>query len=161
MTRPIRFLIRKLSIALHRSRKETHIMPLRNIRNAVVLLDWKAPDCAKTAELAKEFFGRRSIGVFIIDASGRNSFNIFGRLRRRVRIPAKGKGKRAENLFISLVTEACYAEEYEARCSRAVFKIGRNKFSKPVYDMELGRGRKPYSQVEAFLAIKDYLEKVV
>lgn len=111
----------------------TSITPLSEIRNAVVLVDWNGSDIRETIEKAQEFFSGKGIGLTVLNP-GKKDFTIFGRLKKRIRLPEGKKDKRAEDLFVSLATGNSFAEEYEALSSPASFKIGRSFFNPGIYD---------------------------
>lgn len=132
MKNPLIQLIRLIALRRGASHVATKLLPLSQIHEAVVFVDSDAPDFGKTEREVRDFFAERKIDCTIFSAS-KPSLNIAGYLRKKVRLR---KPTRSEQLFISLVADPeCFAAEYEAKCSRAIFKIGRCLYRPDVFDL--------------------------
>lgn len=153
-------IIRRCSINHNRSKTPTSLLPVREFKDAVVLLDWEANDVQQTSEAVLDFFKKEGIKVTYISV-GKKGLNMFGRFKNRDRLPEGRKVKRHEDLFLSLLPGSTYAEEFEAFCSPAKFKIGRGVFKKRVYDFQITDPEGIVnSQYDVFAAVVDYLKKI-
>lgn len=153
-------IIRKCSIAASRSKIRTSLVPLAEMRSVTVLLDGIEPGAPDTEFAINNFFSLYGYHVNIMKLTG-SELNIFGRIKKKYRFYDGVAAGRHEDLFISLLTGSTYAEEYEAHCSPARFKIGRSQFKTGVYDFLVSDPKnKPYSQKEVFVAIADFLNKI-
>lgn len=153
-------IIRRCSVRSGRSKTPTTLLPLRELKEAVVLLDWGAPDAQQTSDAIMAFFRKAGIKVTFIK-SGIKGLNSFGRFRNCDRLPEGRKVRRHEDLFLSLLPGSSYAEEFEAFCSPAKFKIGRGVFRDRVYDFQITDPDGAVSgQREVFETVRDFLSKI-
>lgn len=153
-------IIRRCSISHNRSKTPTSLLPLRELKDAVVLLDWNASDAQQTSDAVLAFFKEKGIKLTYI-SQGEKGLNIFGRLKTRDRLPEGRKVKRHEDLFLSLLPGSTYAEEFEAFCSPAKFKIGRGVFRNRVYDFQITDPEGTVSsQSDVFAAVRDFMLKI-
>lgn len=159
MKNPLIILLRRLALRSGASKVPTCIMPLDSVRSATVLVYPGAEDSEETAAAVKAFFDPRGISVTVICPS-KGDINWLGFLKGRVR-GAKVK-PRHEDLFISLSDSPEYfAAEYEARCSTALFKVGRFQLEGDIFDLVVSSpSAVPVSQSAAFAAIQEYLSKI-
>lgn len=160
MSNFIENIIHRNSIRHRRSKTPTTLLPLRELKEAIVLLDWNAPDAQQTSDALVAFFGKAGIKVTFIKP-GSKGLNPFGRFKNRDRLPEGRKVRRHEDLFLSLLPGSSYAEEFEAFCSPARFKIGRGVFRDRVYDFHITDPEGAVSsQYEVFGTVRDFLLKI-
>lgn len=155
MQNPIRILLRKLALRRNRSKLTHSILPLSIITHATVLVDSSKEDSAQTCGAVKQFFDYRQIPVTIY-CPGEADLDFLGTIKKKRRI-AVPEG--AVELFICLIEdEGSFLAEYESRCSRASFKVGRCEFGGGIFDMTLltPEGTEA-SQATAFSSAKNYL----
>jgi hypothetical protein len=160
MNGPITKFFRSLALRKNASTVPTRMTPLREIKSATVFVDSAAEDAESTCNAVRQFFGNMNIPVSIF-CPDKSQLNWLGYLKDDVR--GSRQQPRKEDLFISLVDLPEYfADEFEARCSTAAFKVGRRQLGGNVYDMVVSSSRNaPSSQSEAFSYIKDYLNKLI
>ncbi len=157
MKNPVQYLLRLITLKRNGSRAPHGLCPLGRIRSATVLLDSSAEDFGAVLASVKRYFDAHNIPVHIL-APAKGDFDLLGTLKKRFRGPRAEQG--SGELFISLVDspESFYAE-YEARCSRACFKLGRRQLPGDIFDMVvLAPENSPaVSQSAVFEEIKNYL----
>lgn len=106
---------RYLSIGSHRSKVPTGIVPLKEIRKAVVFVDTADDGLEPTKVRIKKFFGDNGISTTFISA-------------------ADAKLRTQSDLFIAVNGHKSVDEEYAASASSARFKVGRHQLKRQVYD---------------------------
>ena len=165
MKNPILSFCRWLALRRSHSTVPTRLLPLKKLRSATVFVDAKDPlqeDTETVCRAVRQFFEYQGIPVRIL-CPQKQDIDLIGRLKPRVR--GTRKEPRQEDLFVSLVPAAgdC-AEEYEARCSTARFKVGRYPLSGRVYDLVVAAPADAElaqtTQMAAFSIIKDCLGKI-
>lgn len=152
----------------------TSILPLDEIKSAVVFFDADIPGCAQTIALIQDYFTSRGkkVTVFALSLGAqllsegmqkatfihKDNINWFGRIKRGKRHPATDM---QEDLFVSLFESDKYPVEYAARCSKARFKAGRSQLSGDTYDLVIveSEGRH-LSQNQAFDAIMKFISMI-
>lgn len=153
-------LIRKVSVLSNRSKIPTSILPLNKIKSVVVIMDGMEPGAEDTAFDMMAFFEMVYVKATIIRIDNTN-INSIGRLKNSVRYPGGKSVGRNEDLFISLLTDGTFVEEYEALCSPAKFKIGRSKFKSITYDILIQDPSGVHcNQRDAFKTISYFLRKI-
>lgn len=142
----------------HRSRVETAILPLGSIRKALVLIDSTEEGYGLAEKEVRDFFEGLGIEALIVCPT-KKDLDIVGRVRRKIIAP--GGAPFAEDLFISLYPVNRFETRYEAICSPARFKIGRDYIKGDIFNIVVRNpeGSSP-SQSEAFGTIRDLLEKI-
>lgn len=157
MKNPILLLCRWYVLRRDRSGEPTSLLPLRKVHSVTVLVDTEAAeeDSARISRAARQFFDYQGIPVRILSPA-RKDLDLIGRIKGQVR------GSREEDLFISLAASPDnFTAEYEARCSKARFKVGRCSLPGRVFDLVVAAPESgETSQAAAFAAIKDYLNKI-
>lgn len=137
------------------------IAPLSKIKTVLILVDWNGIEKAETVKLAREFFDRKGVALFIINPRPKD-FNILGHIRKRSYQPGGRRLLRHEDLLISLATGSTRAEKYELRNTTAFFKIGRSTFRKQPYDILITDGKdRVESQKDVLATILNHLTKIV
>ena len=157
MKNPFVLLLRAIALKRNESRSPHCLHPLREIKAATVLLDTAAEDTAAVKSAVKQYFDYHGITVRIF-CPGSRDLDLMGTLKRKVRGPRLDEN--AGEMFISLVDPlADFCSEYEARCSRACFKVGRRQLPGDVFDLVIlsPEGTEPPSQSAVFSEIKNYL----
>ena len=156
MQNPIRILFRKIALRRNRSKIPHSILPLDIISHATVLVDPTKDDAVQTCGAVKQYFGYRNIPVSIFCPSPQE-LDFLGTIRKKSR-PVLPEG--SVELFICLISEeSSFLAEYEAKCSKAAFKIGRCEFDGKVFDMTFfGPEGAEVSQSAVFASVKEYLE---
>ncbi len=157
MKDPVQSLLRLVALKRNASRAPHGLCPLDRIRTATVLLDSSAEDLDAARASVKQYFDYHHIPVHIL-APSKGDCDLLGTIRKKTRGPRAEQG--SGELFISLVDrpESFFAE-YEARCSRACFKVGRHQLPGDVFDLVVlaPEGTPPASQSAVFAEIKNYL----
>ncbi|MCR4859587.1 MAG: hypothetical protein K5910_02860 [Bacteroidales bacterium] len=159
MKNPILNLFRKWSLRRIRCEAPSALLPMKDVRTAVVLIDGRdeGDDSAVAARLVQRLLTDRGIDVKILCARKQN-LDCIGRFKKDARI-ADG-----EDLFLCLATDPdLFAAEYEARSRKARFKVGRRALPGTVYDLVVASPAPdagPDDQSEAFTAILDILDKI-
>lgn len=147
-------LARYIALRKNRSTTKTAILPLSRIKKAFVLIDRTEAEYELAEKMAKEFFKGKGIEAIII-APDKKDLGLLGRIKRKVR------GERQEDLFISLYPINRFEAEYEAKCSSALFKVGRYSFKDNIFDLIVRNRENEFSkQWEVFETIKELLEKI-
>lgn len=156
------------------SKLPTGLIPLREVRSAVVIIDVEDTSFSDCKEAVLSFFKDRKIkgDIFFFDFRKlsreerlitsitttilRRDLGWYGKPRKeKVDLMLKGE----PDMFISLIAQPSYALEYMASCSRARFKAGRS--DAPVFDLVLrDTPEKPLSEFEAFQEIVKLLDKI-
>jgi len=137
----------------------TALTPLSKIKSAVVYVDTSTgEDTQVICRTVQQYFDYHNIPVTIL-CPVRRDLNVYGRLKNHVR---GTRDSRQEDLFISLAASPeNFAAEYEARCSVARFKVGRCKLPDELFDLVVADPEEGgASQIAAFAAIKDFLDKI-
>ena len=134
-----------LILILLGSRKKTGFTPLGKVKKAAVVIDGDAPDAAETEKDIRRFFDARGIAVQVSKAcKGR-----FIKVKRKV------------ELFVSLLPENGWKNEYVSRRSRACFKAGRFPTKKETYDLVVSDPQgKHFPQREVWKTISGIIDKV-
>ena len=155
MQNPVRILFRKIALMRNRSKNQHSILPLSIITHATVLVDPDKEDAAQTCAAVKQYFDYKQIPVTIY-CPGESEIDFLGTIRKKSRKPLP---EAAVELFICLIEdENNFLAEYESRCSKASFKVGRCEFDGKVFDMTLltPEGMEA-TQSTAFASVKNYL----
>ena len=135
----LRTIARFLLMRRHRSKSPTGILPMEEVRSAVVFRDPKEPCPDRDI---KRFFDSYNIPYRIISEFDRDV-------------------RSNEDLFISITAKTSVSERYAASSSRARFKVGRRPVGHNVYDIVLTNPGELYkSESVAFAAICDFLRMV-
>lgn len=157
MKNPILLVCRWYVMRRDRNGEPTSLLPLGKVRSATVLVDTSGGDeeAVRIARAIRQYFDYQGIPVRILSPL-KTDLDLLGRIKERV------KGGREEDLFISLVSSTeNFTAEYEARCSKARFKVGCCSLPGHVYDLVVAAPEQgEASQAAAFAAIKDYLNKI-
>lgn len=159
MIGPVTYLVRRIALKKHASTVPTGLLPLSEVRKAVVLLSAMDPDVEIIRKEAKKFFEPFDIEVLFL-APMKWDINCFGWLKEKSRCP-EGK-ERNEDLFISLEQDRdCFVAEYELKCSTARFKVSRFQLKGDVADISVFNpdGAIPRTP-EAFSVIRDFLLRI-
>ena len=160
MKNPIVAFCRWIALRRDRSTVPTALLPLTKVHEAMVFVDTMTADedSDRVCRAVQQFFDYQGIPVQILCPSKRD-VNWWGYLRKRVR---GTREFRQEDLFISLAASPDnFAAAFEARCSTARFKVGRCQLSGEVFDLVVAVPENgEASQLAAFSAIKDYLNKI-
>lgn len=156
---PVTLLARRIAVKKHASTVPTRILSLSQIKNATVLIDAMDPDLESTKKDAKKFFESHGIQVQFLTPM-KWDINFFGWFKDKFRNP--GGVERREDLFISMVADPDYfASEYELRCSKATFKVGRYQIKGDIVDLSIYNPSSSIPRLpEAFNVIKEYLLKI-
>ncbi len=157
MKNPVQSLLRLIALKRNCSGAPHGLCPLSRIRTATVLLDSSAEDADTARAGVKQYFDYHNIPVRIL-APAKGELDLLGTLKKKVRGPRAQED--SGELFISLVdSPENFCSEYEARCSRASFKVGRRQLPGDVFDMVvLAPENSPeVSQTAVFAEIKNYL----
>ena len=157
MKNPLQTLLRLIALKRNGSGAPHGLCPLSRIRTATVLLDSSAEDVDTARAGVKQYFDYHNIPVRIL-APGKGDLDLLGTLKKKVRGPRAQEG--SGELFISLVdSPESYFSEYEARCSRACFKVGRRQLPGDIFDLVVlaPENSLQVSQSAVFAEIKNYL----
>ena len=158
MEDPLKILARKIALHKHESHVPTSILPLSEIKHVTIFLDTTDADGGQIRKAAREFFEKYDAEVQLINPE-KWEINWYGR-RKKVKsvIADKDVNFETEDLFINLSAEPGFTGEYEARCSKARFKIGRLPLKGDVYDIVVTNTENQLPRSPAvFSVIKDYL----
>ena len=168
--------LRKNVLKRNASTTQTSILPLSKAKSYVAVIDVEDTsfDACKTAIM--NFFRSK-------DINGSVFFQDFRKIGNEDRLitsiqttitkkdldwigrPSKYKmnvlKEQNPDIFISLIKEPGFAVEYMARASHARFKIGRQQMDGNLFDLIVkDPAGKNLSQLESFMAIKEYLTKI-
>ena len=134
-----RKVVRWFCLGAHRSKTPTQLMPLSDIKSAVVYVDATEAMCEPFKLRIKDFFGKRGINVKII-----------GEFDNDLRTDS--------DFFRALNPKPCINERYAASSSTARFKAGRHPVGKDIYDLVVSDApENPLSMRDAF----DVIEKML
>lgn len=155
MPGPIAKLIRRRLLRKRASTEPTSILPIDRISSATVYVGPSDEDKNELYWSIKDYFGLKGIPVVILDYSPRQ-LNYLGY--------AKGarKCERTEDLFISLSSSPDdFAAEYDARVSRARFKVGAMQLPGDVFDLVVSVPEGVEANKYAvFEAVQEYFSKI-
>lgn len=179
MFRAIINFIRKRKIGRDRSNVPTGFIPVSSISSADIVIDVEDPEFEG---LQKDIsaWGRSngiSTNIFFLDfrKADKNAvllsdekatilkkeLNWYGLPPQEKAAMLSGEGK---DLFISMISNGDFPIEYISKCSKARFKIGRQRFAGDAFDMVLsGENGSPVSEAgsrQVFTAIADFLTKI-
>ena len=159
MNNPIKYIMRKLALIRNQSKKEQKIVPLSRIRSAAVFIDIEQKGADSSELWVRDYFSIRGIKLIILKPKA-EELNYAGYLHKKHR--NIDFHNRKEDLFISLSSNPKnFAVEYEARCSRAMFKIGCCNYKDKLFDMIVNAPpEKQHDQSSVFKAITTYLKKI-
>ena len=159
MKNPILALARAIAAWRGRSEVPTGLIPLKKVRRATVFVEalQAEEDPERISRAVSQYFAYMEIPVRIL-CPGKEDLNWMGYRKSALRAADPDP----EDLFISLArSPENFASEYEARCSRARFKVGRCQLPGDVFDLVVAEsGDTRASQTAAFSSIKDYLTKI-
>ncbi len=134
-----RKVVRWFCLGAHRSKVPTALMPLSDIRSAVVYVDAAEAYCEPFKLRLKDFFGKRGIELKIISEFDRDL-------------------RTASDFFLALNPLPCINEHYAASSSTARFKAGRHQFKREIYDLVvIDAPGAPLPMKDAFDAIEKML----
>ncbi len=157
MKNPLVLLLRHIALRRNESDTPHCLCPLDRIRTATVLVAPMQEDSDAVKSAVKQFFSYNNIPVNII-SPGNGELNLAGAIKKKFRGERLPEG--SGELLISLAdTDSMFWPEYEARCSKACFKIGRRQLKNGVFDLVVlppENGSTP-SQSAVFSEIKNYL----
>ena len=160
MKNPLVTFGRWMALRRGRSTVPTELLPLAKVHGAMVFVDTTVPeeDPEHVCRAVQQFFDYQGVPVLILCPAKRD-VNWRGFIKKRVR---GTNVSRQEDLFISLAASPDnFAAEYEARCSKARFKVGRCQLPGDVFDLVVAvPDNGESSQLAVFSAIKDYLNKI-
>lgn len=158
MRRPLLSLCRRLALRRYRTPVRTALLPLKELRSAVVFVDAEREDADGVCGAVRDFFDSRGISVRILCPQKRD-LNWMGFRKARVRA---SDGPLQEDFFLSLAASPDnFAAEYEARRSPARFKAGCVRLPGDVFDLVVTPAGEAESGGEAvFSAMTDYLQKI-
>lgn len=154
----------------------TRLLPLSAIRSVTVILDTDDPSYTECKEAVLSFFRQNNIKVSIwfLDFAKKSSderqttslsntitakdLNWWGR-------PSVDKiaafSEEKPDMLISLAITPTFTSECLAACSKAGFKIGRHRTKGRIFDLMIEDSpSKSYNSLEAFNAIKDYINTI-
>lgn len=155
---PISFIARPFLLHKNRSKVQTSILPLSEIRRAVILIDKAEDEYQKAIDKVAEFFRKKNIDAIIL-CPGKKDLSLWGKIKRSRRYP--DPKDTVEDLLISLYSENKFEAEYEIVCSNSRFKIGRYNLGKDIFNIILTDPEdKSPKQWEVFDTVKDLLEKI-
>ncbi len=156
---PVTYLARRIALKKHASTVPTGLLPLSEVRKAVVLLNAMDPDIEIIKKDVKKFFEPFDIEVLFL-APMKWDINYFGWLKEKFRCPEGNE--RNEDLFISLEPDRdVFFAEYELRCSTARFKMSRFQLPGDVADISVSNPESAIPRTpETFDVIKDFLLKI-
>lgn len=156
MQNPIRILGRKLALRRHKSKLPHSIVPLSIITHATVLVDPDKEDVAITCGAVKQYFGYKNIDLTLYCPTEKE-LDFLGCIKKKCRKPAP---EGAVELFICLIDDSeSFLAEYESRCSKAAFKVGRFDYEEGLYDLTLlGPDGAAVTQSAVFASAKNYLD---
>lgn len=157
-TTPLTYLMRKILLKRNQCKLQTEIRPLKDIRTATVLIDSSEPGYESVVGKVKSFFSSYNIDANVL-APQLKDMAWPGMIRRKVRYP--GNRSRLDGLFINMNPTHNFTSEYEARCSMALFKVGREQLDGDIYDLVVSNPKDGVpTQDEVFSAIQDLLTKI-
>lgn len=138
-----RKVVRWFCIGAHRSKVPTGLMPLTDIKSAVVYVDATEAYCEPFKLRLKDFFGKKGIDLRII-----------GEFDKDLRTDS--------DFFLALNPKPCINERYAATCSTARFKAGRHQIKRGVYDLVVADAAdsEPLPMKEAFDAMEKMLTNI-
>lgn len=157
MRNPIVSLVRFLALWRNKSEVPHNLLPLSSVKSAVLFVDASDENRSKLLEMAEDFFKQYNISVTIF-IPVKKSLNCWGFLKKRIR----DKKNRCEDLFICLADiDTCFAACYEAICSPASFKVGRNKSDRDIFDLTvLVPEGAEVKQIDLFTSFIDLIKKI-
>ena len=154
---PLTLLVRKIAVKRHACTAPTCIMPIGDVKRAVVFVDNDA-DADFAAKAVKKFFEAYGIPVLII-CPQKWDINLFGWLKKPKLQEAADFNA---DLLISLAGVENFAAEHFVKCTPARFKVGRFELPGNVFDIVISnREHQLPRQPAAFEIVKEYLLKIV
>lgn len=106
----------------------TGIVPLSDLGSAVIFFDPLEAGSGEAAGKLSSFLSSGGIAVRLYEMAPGN-LNFYGRIKKKApQVPDA-------DAFISLVSGENFTEEYEARRSKARFKVGCRQLEGDVYDL--------------------------
>lgn len=157
---PFIYVVRLIALWRNHSKNTHSLMPLRQIKNAVVFVDGSEADAQLVAGKVESFFSGKGIKATIF-GRGVKEQNFAGFLKSKMRKEKRISAE--EDLYISLINRSDdFASLYEAICRPAKFKIGRLCGRNDIYDLVINdpEGSKCKQDV-VFDQICNYLEMIV
>ncbi len=134
-----RKVIRRLCLRAHRSKVPTGLLPLSEIKSAVVYVNAVEPYCEPFKLKLKDYFGKRGIEVKIISEFDQDL-------------------RTDSDFFLALNPKRCINELYAASSSTARFKAGRHQIGGGIYDLVVSDSEEePLPMKDAFDAIEKML----
>ena len=158
MKNPIVLLVRRYVLRHTQSSTPTSLLPMQQIRNAVVYVDGltAAEDPTVACRLAQRLLLDRGIEVRIL-CPGKKDLDWIGRIK------PERRDETLCDLFLSLADPLDFTAEYEARRAEARFKAGRCALTGGVFDLVASTPRTeqtPAKQADAIPAILEILDKI-
>jgi len=133
---------------------DSGIIPLREIKTAMVLCEMPAPDLKEAADA---FFGKCGISWSLVELRNKD-VNWWGKPSDTL---IKSVADAHPDLFISLCAGTHFPGIVLASHSAARFKIGRQRINGKVFDVVISDPMEgSISAAESFKAISSYLEKI-
>lgn len=151
MTNPLLYVLRRMALRRNGSHLPHGLRPLDSVGSVAILFSAEGEENeAIRREAAKQFAGK-SLRLL---CPSKQDVDILGTLKKKYRGDAW-----SDELFITLIEpSANFLSEYEARCSKAVFKVGRSRIAGDVFDLVLSDPEgESKTQYEALLEIVKYL----
>lgn len=134
-----RKVLRRLCLRAHRSKTPTEILPLSEIKSAVVYVDATEPYCEPFKLKLKDFFSKRGIDTTIVSEFDKDL-------------------RTSSDFFLALNPKPCINELYAATSSGARFKAGRHQLGNGLYDLVvIDAPGEPLPMKDAFAAIEKML----
>lgn len=157
MKNPLVLLLRHIALGRNKSIVPHSLQPLSAIRQATVLIAPLHEDSNAVKSAVKQYFSYNSIPVKILSPSDKD-LDLAGTIKKKSRGARLPEGS-GELLICLAGPDDGFWPEYEARCSNACFKIGREKLKGGGFDLVIlpsENGSTP-SQSAVFSEIKNYL----
>lgn len=134
-----RKVVRWFCLGAHRSKVPTSLLPLSEVKSAVVYVDATEAYSEPFKLRLKDFFGKRGIELEIISEFDKDL-------------------RTDSDFFLALNPVPCINERYAASSSTARFKAGRHQFKRDIYDLVvLDAPGDPLPMKDAFDAIEKML----
>lgn len=167
-------IFRKRCLKREKSSSRTGIVPPESIDSAVALLDGDSDGLQECTEAVSDFFKEYGIRgrIILLDLKSSrkdgeafdgttvtsDDVNWYGRPSAAVTGQTEPDGR---GLFLSLTDSRSFTAEYLAKCSGAIFKIGRRQLSGDTFDLVIKEnGETRASQAEIFREILSMLKKI-
>ena len=176
MVDSVKSFFRKKNLKKYSSTVPTGILPMDKVRSAVAFIDVEDTSFDACKIALQAFFRDYNIKgeIFFFD------FRKIGNEERLITsitntilkkdLDWSGKPNREKidlmlgseaDLFISLIRTTDYTLEFMAKCSQAKFKVGRVQLPGNIFDLIVADpADKPLSELDSFLAMRQFLAKI-